>query len=568
MHAAEYGSIYLTLMPPNAEAAPDGAASPPATSSPEPAVMAVLIVEPHDGYATWLANALSGLTDRVVRAADPDEAMAAVAAEGRDVLAAIFGPSLADRDALALAGALQQGTPDVSVLLIRRQESGELIRQALRVGVKDVLSSASDETAIRTAAGQGDRDRPDPARPPRRGAPTDAGEGRAPGKVVTVFSSKGGCGKTFLSTNLAVALSQGGAEVALVDLDLHFGDVAIMLHLFPVHTIYDATQNPGLDALTLKSFLTRHDSGIWTLVAPTEPTVADTINPGAIGTILKLLRSAFDYVVIDTPPAFSEPVLAAFDESDWLVMLATLDVPSIKNLRLTLQTMELLHFPKNRIRVVVNRADSKVGLRLPDVEKLLSSPGRHHHPVLAVGPALGEQGQPDHARGAQGAGGRVHPPGRRPAGRPGGRPAGPSRSSAGRCSPDPRSRPMSSLHERIARARTAGVLPQSAPREPDQRQLPPGPARPPGRAAPEGPPGAGRGARPPAVRLGDVGRAAPGPRSGRCCSGPWRRRRRRSPGTSGGGWSRRSPTTCSASARSSRSCATRPSPRSWSTRPT
>ena len=309
-----------------------------------------------------------------MRAANPDEAMAAVAAEGRDVLAAILGPSLVDRDALALAGALQQGTPDVSVVLVRQQESGELIRQALRVGVKDVLSSASDKTAVRTATARAI----EIARTLRGrlggGAPTDAGEGRAPGRVVTVFSSKGGCGKTFLSTNLAVALTRGGAEVALVDLDLHFGDVAIMLHLFPTHTIYDATQNPGLDALSLKSFLTRHDSGIWTLVAPTEPTIADTINPGAIGTILKLLRSAFDYVVIDTPPAFSEPVLAAFDESDWLVMLATLDVPSIKNLRLTLQTMELLHFPKNRIRVVVNRADSKVGLRMPDVEKLLSSP--------------------------------------------------------------------------------------------------------------------------------------------------------------------------------------------------
>jgi pilus assembly protein CpaE len=336
--------------------------------------MAVLIVEPHDGYATWLAGALSGLTDRVVRVADPDEAMAAVAAEGRAVLAAIFGPSLSDPDALTLAGALQQATPDVSVLLIRRQESGELLRQALRVGIKDVLSSASDETAVRTAAARA----LEIARTLRGrlsgGAPTDAGEGRNPGKVVTVFSSKGGCGKTFLSTNLAVALSRGGAEVALVDLDLHFGDVAIMLHLFPSHTIYDAAQSPALDALSLKSFLTRHDSGIWALVAPTEPTVADTITPGAIGGILKLLRNAFDYVVIDTPPAFSEPVLAAFDESDWLIMLATLDVPSIKNLKLTLQTMELLHFPKGRIRVVVNRADSKVGLRMPDVEKLLSTP--------------------------------------------------------------------------------------------------------------------------------------------------------------------------------------------------
>jgi pilus assembly protein CpaE len=335
--------------------------------------VAVLIVEPHDGYATWLANALSGLTDRVVRAADPDEAMAAVAAEGRDVLAAILGPSLSDRNALALAGALQQGTPDVSVLLIRRQESGELIRQALKVGVKDVLSSASDENAVRIAAARAI----EIARTLRGrlggGAPTDQGGGRALGRVVTVFSSKGGCGKTFLSTNLAVALGRTGAEVALVDLDLHFGDVAIMLHLFPSHTVYDAAQSPGLDALTLKSFLTRHDSGIWALVAPTEPTVADTINPGTIASILKLLRTAFDYVVIDTPPAFSEPVLGAFDESDWLVMLATLDVPSIKNLKLTLQTMELLHFPKSRIRVVVNRADSKVGLRLPDVEKLLSS---------------------------------------------------------------------------------------------------------------------------------------------------------------------------------------------------
>jgi pilus assembly protein CpaE len=336
--------------------------------------MAVLIVEPHDGYATWLAGALSGLTDRVVRAADPDEAMAAVAAEGWEVLAAIFGPSLNDRDALALAGALQQGTPDVSVVLIRRQESGELIRQALRVGVKDILSSASDETAVRTAAARA----LEIARTLRGrlsgGAPTDNGEGRDPGKVVTVFSSKGGCGKTFLSTNLAVALSRGGAEVALVDLDLHFGDVAIMLHLFPSHTIYDAVQSPSLDTMSLKSFLTHHDAGIWALVAPTEPTVADSINPASVGNVLKLLRSAFDYVVIDTPPAFSEPVLAAFDESDWLIMLATLDVPSIKNLKLTLQTMELLHFPRSRIRVVVNRADSKVGLRLPDVEKLLRSP--------------------------------------------------------------------------------------------------------------------------------------------------------------------------------------------------
>jgi pilus assembly protein CpaE len=336
--------------------------------------MAVMIVEPHDGYATWLANALSGLTERAVRVARPDEAMAAVAAEGGAILAALVGPTLSDGDALALAGRLQQGAPDVSVLLIRREETGELLRQALRVGVKDVLAATSDGPAVRAAAARA----LEVARTLRGrltgGVPTGPGVGPGPGRVVTVFSSKGGCGKTFLSANLAVALAATGAEVALVDLDLHFGDVAIMLRLFPSHTIHDAARSPGLDTISLKSFLTRHESGIWALVAPTEPTAADGIDPAPIAAILKLLRDAFAYVVIDTPAAFSEPVLAAFDESDWVVMLATLDVPSIKNLRLTLQTMELLHFPRSRIRVVVNRADSKVGLRLPDVEKLLGAP--------------------------------------------------------------------------------------------------------------------------------------------------------------------------------------------------
>jgi pilus assembly protein CpaE len=338
--------------------------------------MAVMIVEPHDGYATWLAGSLSGLTDRVVRAAGPDEAMAALAAEGQAVLGVIVGPTLADAEALGLAGRLQQGAPDVSVLLVRRHESGDLLREALRVGVKDVLPSASDEATVRAAAVRA----LEIARALRGrltgGAPAEAGEQRAPGKVVTVFSSKGGCGKTFLATNLAVALASGGTEVALVDLDLHFGDVAIMLQLFPSHTIHDAAQTAQtsqLDPLSLKSFLTHHESGIWALVAPTEPTVADTIGAGAVATILKLLREAFAYVVIDTPAAFSEPVLAAFDESDLIVMLATLDVPSVKNLKLAMQTMELLHYPRNRIRTVINRADSKVGLRLPDVEKVLGS---------------------------------------------------------------------------------------------------------------------------------------------------------------------------------------------------
>jgi len=336
--------------------------------------MAVIIAESEDGYATWLASTLAGLTDRVIRTAGADEAMAALAAEGRDVLGMIIGPDLDDQEALALAGRTQQGAPDVSVLLIRYHDSSDLFRTALRYGVKDVITSPGDEDAVRAAAARA----LEIARALRGrlagGVPAGAEAGDPPGRVVTVFSSKGGCGKTFLATNLAFALAATGGEVALVDLDLHFGDVAIMLQLFPAHTIQDAASTEGLDTMALKSLLTHHRQGIWALLAPTEPTVADTISPQAVATILKLLRNDFDYVVIDTPAAFSDQVLAAFDESDSIAMLASLDVPSIKNLKLALQTMELLHFPRNRLRVVLNRADSKVGLRLADVEKILGAP--------------------------------------------------------------------------------------------------------------------------------------------------------------------------------------------------
>jgi pilus assembly protein CpaE len=337
--------------------------------------MAVIIAESEDGYATWLASALAGLTDRVIRTTSTDEAMAALAAEGRDVLGMIIGPDLHDQDALALAGMTQQGAPDVSVLLIRYHDSSDLFRAALRYGVKDVITNPGDEDAVRAAAARA----LEIARALRGrlagGVPAGAEGGKPSGKVITVFSSKGGCGKTFLATNLAFALAAtGGGEVALVDLDLHFGDVAIMLQLFPAHTIQDAANTTGLDTMALKSLLTHHRQGIWALLAPTEPTVADTISPQAVATILKLLRENFDYVVIDTPAAFSDQVLSAFDESDAIAMLASLDVPSIKNLKLALQTMELLHFPRNRLRVVLNRADSRVGLRLADVEKILGAP--------------------------------------------------------------------------------------------------------------------------------------------------------------------------------------------------
>ncbi len=320
--------------------------------------MAVIIVEPVEAGAAWLAHALAGLDQRILRTTSPDEAMGAIATEGREVLAALVGSGLDDEQALGLAARLQQAAPEVTVVLLRERESGQMLRSALRFGVRDVLGATS--LRGRLAAGGG-------------GGRPEAPSGR-PGEIITVFSAKGGCGKTFLATNLAVALAAGGTAVALVDLDLHFGDVAIVLQLFPTRTIQDAARERGLDAAALRSYLTPHPAGVWALAAPTEPPVADTVSASAVSTILKLLRSSFAYVVVDTPAAVTDQVLAAFDESDAIALLATLDVPSIKNLKLTMQTMERLRYPPSRIRVIVNRADSRVGLRLPDVEKVLGIP--------------------------------------------------------------------------------------------------------------------------------------------------------------------------------------------------
>jgi pilus assembly protein CpaE len=337
--------------------------------------MAVIIVEPVEAGAAWLAHALAGLDRRILRTSGPDEAMGAIATEGRDVLASLIGSGLDDEAALGLAARLQQAAPEVAVVLLRERESGQMLRSALRFGVRDVLGASSDADTVRASTARAIE-----LATTLRGrlAAATGGEGPGassdrPGEIITVFSAKGGCGKTFLATNLAVALAATGSEVALVDLDLHFGDVAIVLQLFPTRTIQDAAREHGLDAGTLRSYLTPHPAGVWALAAPTEPPVADTVSASAVSTILKLLRSSFAHVVVDTPAAITDQVLAAFDESDAIALLATLDVPSIKNLKLTMQTMERLRYPTSRIRVVVNRADSRVGLRLPDVEKILGT---------------------------------------------------------------------------------------------------------------------------------------------------------------------------------------------------
>lgn len=198
-----------------------------------------------------------------------------------------------------------------------------------------------------------------------------AGEGN--GKIVTVFSTKGGVGKTVIASNLTVALIGRPFErVVVLDLDLQFGDVGVMLNLQPKHTIYDCTTvSDELNPELMNKFLTPHSSGAQALLAPLQPEYADLVSAEDVKNVLDTLKSRADLVVVDTPPTFNDHVLTLLDETDIVLLVATMDIPSIKNIKLCLQTLKSLQFPETKVMLVINRADENVGLKLNEVEESL-----------------------------------------------------------------------------------------------------------------------------------------------------------------------------------------------------
>ncbi len=221
-----------------------------------------------------------------------------------------------------------------------------------------------------------------------------AGSDRAPdaGYVIGMLGPKGGTGKTVASTNLAVALAQRGRRTVLVDLDLQFGDVALALGLNPEVTIFDLAVSGGsLDATKLDDFLLRHPSGLRVLAAPVRPDQASSVSTDMIFDIYDLLRREYDFVVVDTPPAFEPEVIATIDAANALCVMAMLDALSLKNARLGLETLDLMGVEQDRVRVVLNRADSSVGISHNDAVAIL---GRRPDALIpsaeAVPRSLGE----------------------------------------------------------------------------------------------------------------------------------------------------------------------------------
>jgi pilus assembly protein CpaE len=189
--------------------------------------------------------------------------------------------------------------------------------------------------------------------------------------MTCVLGLKGGSGKTLTTGNLAVALAEAGARVAVVDLDLQFGDVGLMLGLTPERTVYDLVRAGGsLDSEKLGDFLAVHDSGVRVLLAPTVPDQAGAVSPAFLKEVYSLLRQIHDFVIVDTPPSFTPEVIGAVDASTDVCLVAALDSLSLKNSKLGLETLDRMGYP-GTVRVLLNRADSHVGIAPADVMAIL-----------------------------------------------------------------------------------------------------------------------------------------------------------------------------------------------------
>jgi MinD-like ATPase involved in chromosome partitioning or flagellar assembly len=286
-------------------------------------------------------------------------------------LLVVIGPNVPSGEALRFAEALRPVRPAAGVVLVRSQLDVTMLTEALRAGVREVVP-AGDQGALAAAC----RRSLEVSKGLLAGSvPEPAAESGRDGRIVTVFAAKGGCGKTTVAINLAVALAKDGRQVCLVDLDLTFGDVAISVQVNPSRTIIDAVRMAGhVDTTGAASLLTRYRPGLDLLLAPVTPGEAEKIPPPLVRELLAVLRGMYDYVVVDTPAQFSEHVLVAMDASAHHVLLTTPDVPALKNLRVTLDTFDMLSYPADIRSVVLNRSDAKVGLTAEDVTRVARSP--------------------------------------------------------------------------------------------------------------------------------------------------------------------------------------------------
>src|ERR671930_163582 len=292
-----------------------------------------------------------------------DESWSALQEAPTDLVVVATG-GYSDRALFFINSAVKQRSDRPIVVLAQEAQNG-FIRRVFEAGADDVVVLPESPERVSFALQK--------AVTRRQGAAVASGVALAP--MVCVLGPKGGTGKTLTSCNLAVALAGMGKKTALVDLDLQFGDVALSLGLSPEKTIYDLAKSGGsLDIEKLESYLTTHPSGLRVLLAPTRPDQASFVTVDLLRDIYTLLRSNYDFVIVDTPPGFTPEVIASIDSSSHVCMVGMLDSLSLKNTKLGLETLELMGYDSARVTIVLNRADTRIGISREDVAAIVGRP--------------------------------------------------------------------------------------------------------------------------------------------------------------------------------------------------
>jgi pilus assembly protein CpaE len=313
-----------------------------------------------------------------------------------DIRMLLIGPSFTDDESMEQIRVLHNQDPSLVLMLVADEVTADLLRKGMRSGVSDVLEAPLDEEKIEAAIEQFAHDVLKRQAPAADTPVAKVEPGRNEGRIITVTSAKGGSGKTVLATNLALVLNRiPDTKVCLVDADLQFGDVCLVLQLEPRFTMVNAAHElHQLDAELLDSLLTEHPSGLKVLAAPLEPAFADDITTAGLMQMLDVLRESYDFVIVDTAAMLDELILSLIEKSDDILMLVDMDLPSVKNAKLALETLRLLKFSTSNVKLVMNRSNSKAKLDNKEIEGALKMQISAAIPSDAVVAASVNEGRP------------------------------------------------------------------------------------------------------------------------------------------------------------------------------
>ena len=275
--------------------------------------------------------------------------------------AAVIALGANSEQGIKLIQRLSTESPTTAVISAANNASPDLLLQSLRAGAREFLQLPIKHEELKTVLDRVAEFCEVQVETPRK-----------KGRMVAVFSSKGGCGTSFIATNLAAST---GARTILVDLNLQAGDLPLFLGVDPKYSFAEMAENRmRLDDSLIHSFVTPYSSNLSLLAAPKEADLADEIEPEHVFEVLRRLRESYDYVVLDPQHTFDSITLAALDQSDEIVLVLTLDIPAIRSTQRALEIFDRLGYPRKKIRIVVNRWSKQIDLDLRQVEKFLGEP--------------------------------------------------------------------------------------------------------------------------------------------------------------------------------------------------